>query len=234
MSDVFSKLWTALRGGAREIGDAVVDANGVRIFEQEIKDARDNISAAKRNLTEVMAKRMQAERRVKELGSSITENESYTEQALAKNDEALALDVATKIAKLETEKQEQEAIVNRLEHQVSQLKAHIKNAEKLISDHERELSIVRTTESVQKATEQVVDNIASNNSSLNSARESLERIKKNQQNRQDQLEAGEVLEKEFSGNDLDTKLEAAGIKGDKVDAAAVLARIKAKSKAAEG
>lgn len=231
MSDVFSKLWTALRGGAREIGDAVVDANGVRIFEQEIKDAKDNIATAKRNLTEVMAKRMQAERKVKELGDAITENEGYTEQALAKNDEALALDVATKIAKLETEKQEQTAIVNRLENQVAQLKAHIKNAEKLISDHERELSIVRTTESVQKATEQVVDNIASNNSSLNSARESLERIKKNQQTRQDQLEAGEVLEKEFSGNDLDTKLEAAGIKGDKVDATAVLARIKAKSKA---
>ena len=43
-----------------------------------------------------------------------------------------------------------------------------------------------------------------------------------------------MLEKEFSGNDLDTKLEAAGIKGDKVNAATVLARIKAKSKAVEG
>lgn len=48
MSSVFDKLWTALRGGVREIGDAVVDANGIRIFEQEIKDAQANIATAKK------------------------------------------------------------------------------------------------------------------------------------------------------------------------------------------
>ncbi|MDX1692404.1 MAG: PspA/IM30 family protein, partial [Ketobacteraceae bacterium] len=147
-----------------------------------------------------------------------------------KNDEALALEVAEKIASLEAERSEHIAIVERLEKQVTQLKSHIKNAEKVIADHERELSIVRTTESVQKATEQVVENISTNNSTINSARESLERIKKRQQMRQDQMEAGEILEKEFAGGDLDSKLEEAGIKGKKVSAAAVLERIKAKGK----
>lgn len=228
MSGVFNKLWTALRGGVREIGDAVVDANGVRIFEQEIDDARNNIVEAKRSLTEVMANRMQAERKVAELSEAITEHEAFAVKALEQTDESLALEVAEKIAQFETEKAEQDAIVTRLDGQVEALKANIKDAEKLIADHERELAIVKTTESVQKATEQVVENIASNNSTLNSARDSLERIKKRQQMRQDQMEAGEVLEKEFSGNDLDAKLEEAGIKGGKVDADAVLARIKAK------
>ena len=228
MSGVFNKLWTALRGGVREIGDAVVDANGVRIFEQEIEDARHNIAEAKRSLTEVMANRMQAERKLKTTNDSIVEHEGYAEKALEKNDEALALEVAEKIANFETERSEQMAIVARLDKQVEQLKSHIKNAEKVIADHQRELAIVRTTESVQKATEQVVENIATNNSTINSARDSLERIKKRQQMRQDQLEAGEVLEKEFAGNELDSKLEDAGIKGKKVDAAAVLDRLKAK------
>lgn len=228
MSGVFNKLWTALRGGVREIGDAVVDANGVRIFEQEIEDARHNIAEAKRSLTEVMANRMQAERKLKTTNDSIVEHEGYAEKALEKNDEALALEVAEKIANFETERTEQMAIVARLDKQVEQLKSHIKNAEKVIADHQRELAIVRTTESVQKATEQVVENIATNNSTINSARDSLERIKKRQQMRQDQLEAGEVLEKEFAGNELDSKLEDAGIKGKKVDAAAVLDRLKAK------
>ncbi len=231
MSGVFNKLWTALRGGVREIGDAVVDANGVRIFEQEIEDSRNNISDAKRSLTEVMANKMQAERKLKTIEEGILENEGYAEKALGNNDEALALEVAEKIATLEAERGEHVAIVERLEKQVAQLKNHIKNAEKVIADHERELAIVRTTESVQKATEQVVENISTNDSTINSARESLERIKKRQQMRQDQMEAGEVLEKEFAGNDLDSKLEDAGIKGKKVDAAAVLARIKAKNKA---
>lgn len=230
MSGVFNKLWTALRGGVREIGDAVVDANGVRIFEQEIEDARNNIREAKRSLTEVMANKMQAERKLQTINEGIVENEGYAEKALTGGDESLALQVAEKIAALETDKAEHITIVERLDKQVTQLKEHIKNAEKVIADHERELAIVRTTESVQKATEQVVENISSNNSTINSARDSLERIKKRQQMRQDQMEAGEILQKEFSGNDLDSKLEDAGIKGKKVDAAAVLERIKAKSK----
>lgn len=228
MSGVFSKLWTALRGGAREIGDAVVDANGIRIFEQEIKDAEENIRNAKRSLTEVMAQRMQAERKVQTLNDSIAEHEAYAMKALEKQDEALALEVSEKISQYETEKAEQQEIVARLDSQINQLKANIKKAEKIIADHQRELSIVRTTESVQKATVQVVENISTNNSTMNSARESLDRIKKRQQMRQDQLEAGEILENEFSGNDLEAKLKEAGIKGESANANAVLERLKAK------
>ena len=36
---VLKKIMTAVRGGAREVGELIVDANGTRIFEQEIKDA---------------------------------------------------------------------------------------------------------------------------------------------------------------------------------------------------
>jgi len=227
MSSIFDKLWTALRGGVREIGDAIVDTNAIRIFEQEIKDAEANIAAAKRSLTEVMARKMQAARKVEQLSTEIRTVEGYAIKALDKNDEALALEIAGKIATLEDDRNEQNAIVARLEGQIEQLKAHIKKAEKLIADHERELALVRTTESVQRATEQVVENVAANNSSLNSARESLERIKKRQEMRQDQMAAGEILDAEMGEKSLDTKLEAAGIKGTKADANDVLARIKA-------
>lgn len=227
MSSVFDKLWTALRGGVREIGDAIVDNNGIRIFEQEIKDAQANIANAKRSLTEVMANKMQAARKVDELSQSIRQNETYAEKALAQSNEALALEVAGKIADQENDRNEQQAIVTRLEQQIEQLKGHIKKAEKLIADHQRELALVRTTESVQKATEQVVENVASNNSAMNSARESLERIKKRQEMRQDRMAAGDILAAEMGDGNLDSKLEAAGIKGGKADASAVLARIKA-------
>lgn len=227
MSNVFDKLWTALRGGVREIGDAIVDANGIRIFEQEIKDAEANIASAKKSLTEVMARKMQAARKVDELSQSIAQNEGFAEKALEQNNEALALEVAGKIATMENDRNEQATIVARLDAQIEQLKNHIKKAEKLIADHERELALVRTTESVQKATEQVVENVAAHNSTLNSARESLERIKKRQEMKQDRLAAGDILAAELGDGGLDAKLEAAGIKGAKADASAVLARIKA-------
>ena len=38
---VLNKVFTAIRGGAREVGESIVDANSVRIFEQEIKDAEE-------------------------------------------------------------------------------------------------------------------------------------------------------------------------------------------------
>lgn len=119
-----------------------------------------------------MARKMQAARKVDELAQAIRQNEGYAEKALEQNNEALALDVAGKIAQMENDRNEQLGIVTRLEGQIEQLKTHIKNAEKLIADHERELALVRTTESVQKATEQVVENVAANNSALNSARDS--------------------------------------------------------------
>ena len=104
MSGVLNKIWTALRGGVREMGDAIVDSNGIRIFEQEIIDAKDSIQQAKTNLTEVMARKMQAERKVSKLVEEIRNHEGYAGKALDNNDEALALEVAGKIATMEAEK----------------------------------------------------------------------------------------------------------------------------------
>ena len=45
---ILKKLFTAVRGGAREAGQAIVDANGIRIFEQEIADAQNALQRAKK------------------------------------------------------------------------------------------------------------------------------------------------------------------------------------------
>ncbi len=59
---VLKKIMTAIRGGAREVGELIVDQNGTRIFEQEIKDAQEHLHKAKQDLTDVMAKQMQSAR----------------------------------------------------------------------------------------------------------------------------------------------------------------------------
>ena len=58
---ILKKLFTALKGGAREAGEAIVDANSIRIFEQEIRDAEHQLQKAKSDLTEVIAKEMQTQ-----------------------------------------------------------------------------------------------------------------------------------------------------------------------------
>src|SRR5690554_4121938 len=188
---VLRKIWTALRGSARELGDAVVDANSIRIFEQEIRDAQAAIDDSKRALTGVMADKMKIDRRLAELNDLIADDEASAVKALEQDNEALALEVAQRIAKREAERKEQFEIAERLASQIASLRQKIDAAEKIIADHQRELSIVRTTESVQKATVQIVDNIAAQDSTLSSARSSLERIKARQQRLDDRLAAGD-------------------------------------------
>ena len=64
---IFSKIMTAVRGGATEAGQAIVDANAIRIFEQEIRDSENAIEKGKRDLTGVMADKIKEERKAAEI-----------------------------------------------------------------------------------------------------------------------------------------------------------------------
>ena len=188
---VLKKIMTAVRGGAREVGELIVDSNGTRIFEQEIKDAETHLRKAKQDLTDVMAKQMQAGRKVESLKNEITEHEGYVAQALEKGNEDLALEIAEKIAQLEVDLAEQEEVHKSFSSHVVRLKDLVKKTERQLKDYERQLSMVKTTESVQKASAAITDNFASSNSKIISAKDSLERIKERQQNTFDRLAAAD-------------------------------------------
>jgi phage shock protein A len=228
---VLKKIMTAVRGGAREVGELIVDSNGTRIFEQEIKDAETHLRKAKQDLTDVMAKQMQAGRKVESLKNEITEHEGYVAQALEKGNEDLALEIAEKIAQLEVDLVEQEEVHKSFSSHVVRLKDLVKKTERQLKDYERQLSMVKTTESVQKASAAITDNFASSNSKIISAKDSLERIKERQQNTFDRLAAAEQLEAETSDKSLEDRMKAAGIGDpDENSANAVLNRLKAKQK----
>ncbi len=226
---VLKKIMTAVRGGAREVGELIVDANGTRIFEQEIKDAEIHLRKAKQDLTDVMARQMQAGRKVESLKKEISEHEGYAGQALEKGNEELALEIAEKIAQLEADLVEQEEVHKSFSGHVVRLKDLVKKTERQIKDYDRQLAMVKTTESVQRASAAITDNFASSNSKILSARDSLERIKERQQNNFDRLAAAEELEAENSDKSLEERMKSAGIKGGEDKSAnAVLDRIKAK------
>ncbi|ATC92890.1 PspA/IM30 family protein [Pseudoalteromonas tunicata] len=225
---ILKKLFTAVRGGAREVGEAIVDANGIRIFEQEIADAQNALHKAKQSLTEVMAKEMQTKRKISALNDSIAEHEDYAGQALAKDNEALAMEIAEKIGDFETEKAEHEQVLAGFSNHIVALKQQVKEAEKSIKENQRQLTMVKTTESVQKATMAVNSTLNTNASSMTNARQSLERIKQRQQDRHDQLGAAKQLESATNGDDLKAKLAQAGIGEQNQKSSDILARIKAK------
>ena len=232
---VIKKLVTLLRGSAREIGQSVVDSNATRIYEQEIVDAKASIAEAKTELTSVMAKEMQSAREIERIQGDIRRQEDLALQALEKTEEGLALKVAERVAGLEAELQAQTASHAGFAVQVSRLKDLIKAAEGRVREHEREIGIAKTTESVHRATQKISDSMGASGSKLVSARESLDRIKKRHEDLADRMAAAEQLDQEFGHRALERKLADAGIgDSDKVRAADVMARIRARQAAAKG
>ena len=225
---VIRKMVTLLRGSAREISESIVDANATTIYSQEIDDARQALQQAKADLTGVMARQMQAEREVKRLQGEIHRYEALAVEALDKAQEALAEEVAAKVGELELTLAEQSRSLQIFRAQVQRLKALIQAAEARLREHEREVEIARTTESVYRATRSISDNIASGGSRLTSARESLERIRRRHEDLADRLQAGEQLAQEFGAGALDQKLADAGIGPEVVRRQQVMDRIRAR------
>jgi phage shock protein A len=224
---ILKKIMTAVRGGAREVGELIVDANGTRIFEQEIRDAQAHLRNARQDLTDLMARQMQAAREVVTLQHDIAEHEDHAQQALDAKHDGLALQVASKIAVLEAELVEQQETHATYSRHVEQMRQLVQKTQRQVKDYERQLSMLRTTESVQKASAAIADNFATSQSKILSAKDSLARIRQRQQRQFDRMAAAETLSAEASELSLAEELQAVGIGEQPNDGNAVLARLKA-------
>lgn len=223
---IFKKLFTAVRGGATEVGEAIIDSQAIRILEQELRDSKKALNDAKTGLTSIMAEKMGVDRKVKELTAKITEHEAYAMQAMDKGDESLALDVANKIAEFEHELTIQQGILDGYQTKVSSLKKMIRQSERNIQAMDREVSVVKTTAKVQQANDLASAKFSGSSSSMRSATDSLERIKARQQKREDQASAAVDLESETSGDDLQARLKNAGIVDSESSGSSILDRLK--------
>ncbi len=229
---VLRSLFTALRGGASEVGEAVIDANAVRILEQEIRDAETAIGKAKQSLTRMKGTEIRLKREISVLDTDIADYEQKALAALNGGEEALATQVAERIAELESERSENGSEQASLEAEINRIHAMIKARERTIQKNKRELDKVRTVRELQRATESVSTNFAATGSSEHRVAKALERVKSKQQNWQDRMQAGDWMTEKDSGDDLDAKLRAKGIGGSGTPAASdVLARLKSKSAA---
>ena len=228
--NVWSKLLTALRGGANEVGEAVVDGQALRILDQEIRDADLELRKSKEALAEIMAKQKLAAERVNKSTAKIGEYEQYALKALEAGNEALAKDVAEKIANLEAEQGSEREQADGFAASVAQLRKAVTQAEGNIKRLKQQVDTVKATESVQKAQMAVAQRYGGSQAKLQTAVESLERIKHKQAERAAKMEASAELAATSAPDDaLEAKLRAAGIKADSASADSVLARLKSKS-----
>ena len=209
-----------------EANDAFVDSQGIRIMEQEIRDADESQRKAHESLTEVMAEQKRIARKVADLTASTEEYGAAIAKLLEAGNETLALETAEKLAELETDLDSNQAILESYTYQVNELKVIIKDSNKQVAALKREVSIIKSTEAAQRASEATAAQYSGTNSSLRSATASMDRIKAKQQKRKDKMNAARELEKESNGGDLKDKLAAAGVIGSQTSANDILNRYK--------
>lgn len=226
--NVWSKMITALRGGLNEAGEVVVDSQALRILDQEVRDAAEELKRSKDSLAAIIARQKVSEERASKIGDEISEHEGYAVAALEKGDEALALEVAEKIAALEARRDTEQAAGEGYEASANQLREAIADAERDIQRMKQQIDTVKATDSVQKAQAAVSERHSGSDSKLRTAMESLERIKERQELRSAQMNAAREIAAENGDASLSTKLEAAGITKHSTSAKEVLERLKAK------
>ena len=179
---VLRDLFTALRGGASEVGEAVIDANAVRILEQEIRDAETAIGKAKQSLTRMKGTEIRLKREIGVLDADISDYEQKAMAALNNGEEALATEVAERIAELESDRNDKGSEQASLDAEINKIHAMIKARERTIQKNKRELDKVRTVRELQRATESVSTNFAATGSSEHRVAKALERVKAKQEN----------------------------------------------------
>ena len=210
---IWAKVATAIRGGVSEAGEAIVDNQVLRILDQEIRDADNDIGKSKDALTGIIAKRKLADKKVESLKSSLTEYEGYAMQALDKGDEALATEIAEKIAGFETELLGEEGLAKSFADSEGQLRKAVGQTESNLKRLKQQVDTVKATEKVQKAQAAVAARHSGAGSSMRSAIDSLERLKTKQAERAARFEAASELAGSMEEVSLQDKLKAAGIVG---------------------
>ena len=225
---IWAKVATAIRGGVSEAGEAIVDNQALRILDQEIRDADNDLIKSKEALTSIIAKRKLADKKVESLKASIAEYEGYAIQALDKGDEGLATEIAEKVAGIETEVLGEEALATSFADSEEQLRKAVSQTEGNLKRLKQQVDTVKATEKVQRAQAAVAARHSGANSSMRGAVDSLERLKNRQIERAAQFEAANELANSTEAVSLQDKLKSAGIVDGGAKGGDVLARLKAK------
>lgn len=225
---ILKDMFAALKGAGNEMGEAIIDANAVRILEQEIREAEEAINKARQSLTKLKGTEIRMKRELNSLNTDISDYEAKAIEALNQGNEELALKVAERIAEHETDREDKSGEYEKLSAEVSKINTMIKNRNKVIQKNKRELEKVKTIRELQKTTSSISTNFAATGSSANRVSKALERVKKKQAKWKDTMEAGDWMAEEGDVDDLNKELKEAGIGANSVTGNSILDRLKAK------
>jgi len=141
--NVFTKLNTLLRAGARESAEAITNANAIRIYQQEIVDAEQMLIHRRDSLARMIAGRKGLEEDIATTRNSIAAREAQLSRIpeTQRSDELLSL-AARDIAKTECMLQQYEEGARKLREKIDKEEITLRSLVREIKDHRRELKLL--------------------------------------------------------------------------------------------
>ncbi len=141
---IFSKLTTLARGAARESAEVLLDANAIRVFEQEIVDVEHSIQLRKQAMSEVIVARNQIEREIESVKQVLAKREQQAEALLEENGEQNLIDeIAYDIVQYEDTLSDLKEQHGDMTKRITSIETALRRALTEISQYRRDLRLAK-------------------------------------------------------------------------------------------
>lgn len=225
---ILKNLFTLGKSLLNQADEAIEEAQGVRMLEQHIRDAKAELDKAGKSRVDLLARVKLSNDKLSELRERKQYLESRAIEGMSKNiDAALLNEVAEEIARLENTITREAQVLDSLETSRNNIEKAVAITSQRINQFEQQLEVVKATEAMQRAQQAVTTSTVGATSNVTTAAESSKRLQTRQAERQAKLDAVAQLEKVADGRELEEKLAQAGVGTTGTSSAqAVLERLK--------
>lgn len=209
--NILKDIIKAFKGGANEVGEAIVDSQALRILEQEIRESDEGIAKAKVQLRNLKSKEIKIQRNLKSLKDDEAQYTAKAKQCKDSGQNELARECVEKVMDLRGKIEPIETEFAALSTSVASIYSVIQQRENMIEKNRNELEKAKTIRELNKVKSAVASAIPTNDSSASRVNRALERVKRQEQEFNDAQSADTFFADQESGANLDNKLKAAGI-----------------------
>lgn len=205
---VWRKLVTAIKGSANEAAEAVIDANLLKILDQEMREATDAIGKARDEKARMTANKIMKEKSIAEMMTEIERRTKAARTAKQQGDEALAVEIIESVLKLRDKVQADQALADQYQKTEEGMDNALKRSQSRVETLQRKIEAAKANEALLEAQKATSVNASSSNARLSNAMASLERLEQRQAYQQAALSAAEEEAQQISGEALEDRIKA--------------------------
>lgn len=224
---MFVSLITLMKGAASEANEAFSDAHALPLLRQQLRECARAVSAARKALALAIAQHEKEQLQSQTLAARIADLEERTISALENGENALALEVAETIARLQTDQDNNLIVLNSLKNELTRLRECVVTSEDRLRALKRGARVATVRERTQRLCAAKSGGTAT---VLRDAEATLARLRSRQTEADAMNAALDEMDKANDPNTLREKLAAAGYGTPlKITADAVLERLRVRT-----